>query len=114
MADYVRHFKGLWSTAEAFGASPGLHMGHLTSWLQEADWVADPANPTDAESERAKNESSEAIAASLLVGGANRGKFGGLKRDLANDYLKGTDNYPTTIEDARNLLQNYEPAQRPA
>ena len=113
VADYIRHFKGLWNTAEAFGASPGLHMGHLASWMQQADWIADPANLTNAESERARMESQEAIAASLLVGGANRAKFGELKRSLANEYLKGNDNYPTTMEDARNLLENYEPERKP-
>ena len=58
VSDFVRHFKGLWSTAEAFGASPGLHLGLTESWLQGADWVADRAHPTDNERTRAVEESS--------------------------------------------------------
>ena len=40
VADYVCHHKALWRTAEAFGASPGLHTGLVNSWLQASDWVA--------------------------------------------------------------------------
>ena len=56
VADYVHHFRGLWSTAEAFGALSGLHMGQLQSWIKKADWVIDPDNQTDTENERAKRE----------------------------------------------------------
>lgn len=107
VVDYVR------STVEAFGVTLGLHMGHLQAWINDTDWIVDPNNPTDAKNERARRESEEAIAASLKVGGANHAKFGELKRSLAKDYLKGDDNYPTIIEDARKLLQNYEPAWKP-
>ena len=37
VADYVRHHKALWRTAEAFGATPGLHTGLVNSWLQASD-----------------------------------------------------------------------------
>ena len=75
--------------------------------------MANRANITADERARAVRESSEAVAAALLVGGANRNRYGTLKKELANDCLKGDDNYPTTIEDARNLINNYEPLYRP-
>ena len=65
-------------------------MDLLQAWIQAADWVVDPNNPTGTENYRARRELKEAIAASLLVGGTNRAKFGELKRSLANKYLKGT------------------------
>ena len=97
-----------------FRRVPGLHSGLVGSWIRNAHWVTDPNNPTDAEKQRAEAESAEAVAALLLIRGSNRAKFGELKRDLANVYLKGDDRYPDTIEEARNHLQNYEPTARPS
>ena len=115
IADYVRHHKALWKTAEAFGATSGLHNSLVGSWIQNSVWVDNANCPTTDEKKRSEKESEEAVAASLIIGGGNCAKYGELKRELANDYLKGEDKYLATVEDARNLLQNYEPtSSRPA
>ena len=31
--DYSRNLTSLWDTAEAFGASPGIHRGLIKGWL---------------------------------------------------------------------------------
>ena len=46
--------------------------------------------------------------AGLLISSANQKRFGLLKRDLQNSYLKGQDEYPKTVEDAKRLLSNWK------
>ena len=47
IGDYVRHHRGLWSTAEAFGACPGLHVGVMAPWLKDVDWANNNSNLTN-------------------------------------------------------------------
>ena len=49
--------------------------------------------------------------AGLLISSANQKRFGLLKRDLQNLYLKGQDNYPKTFEDAKRLISNWKAPQ---
>jgi hypothetical protein len=111
VSDYIRNFQGLWTTTETFGGSPGVHEELVVQWIESAEWLNanQCTNPTKAHREQAKRESSEAMAACMIVSEASRAKFSSLKADLNNDYLKGVDNYPPTIEGAHNLLENYEP-----
>ena len=44
----------------------------------------------------------------LLISGADERRYGGLKNDLGNNDLIGTDQYPETTEKARVLLGNYK------
>mmetsp|Transcript_1121 Transcript_1121/g.2410 ORF Transcript_1121/g.2410 Transcript_1121/m.2410 type:complete len:630 (-) Transcript_1121:237-2126(-) len=108
VSKYIKNHKALWEASEAFGASPGFHDGLAMQWLANAHWVADRNAPTREEHTRAARESSEAVQACMLIYGADQQRFGELKADLNNDYLKGNDCYPKTVERARNLLENWE------
>lgn len=48
------------------------------------------------------------MKAALLISGADKRRYGGLKNELGNNYLLGTDQYPNTTEKARVLLGNYK------
>ena len=48
--DYSRNLTSIWDTAEAFGASPGIHRGLVEGWLlAEPGRIADVNNITDIE-----------------------------------------------------------------
>lgn len=50
---------------------------------------------------------SDHLQASLAIKNADPKRFNQLKADLKSLYLKGTDEYPTTLPAALKLLQNY-------
>ena len=106
--DYSRDFKSLWETCESFGGTPGYHQGPVNQLLKDTSRVADVNRPTDTERKAAVNDTAEAVKGSLLLSGADQKRFGMLKKELHNDYLKGTDNYPYTLDRAVRLLENYE------
>ena len=49
----------------------------------------------------------------MLVSSANQKKFGGLKKDLHNNFLMERDTYPRSMEAAKRLLTRYKPAWTP-
>ncbi len=102
--EYVRNFRSLWDTVEAFGGSPGVHQGLVDTELRRRGIT----NPSDAQAEAAANVAIEQVKAALLISGADRRKFGKLKDELANDYLLGSDKYPDTLEKAGRILSNYQ------
>ena len=65
-------------------------MEHLQSWINQADWVNDPDNPTDAENERARAESEEAVAACLLVGGGKQGQVRRVEKRISKRLPQGS------------------------
>jgi hypothetical protein len=56
----------------------------------------------------AEEELSEKVKAALLISGADRRHYGGLKDSLANNYLLGSDHYPDTFGKAMGILGNYQ------
>ena len=107
--DYSRNLTSLWDTAKAIGASPGIHRGLVEGWLfAKPGHIADVNNITDIERTEAETQTSDAVKAALLISGAEKRRYGGLKNDLGNNYIMGTDKYPDTTEKARGLLGNYK------
>ena len=82
----------------------------LEGWLlAEPGRIADVNNITDIERTEAETQTSDAVKAALLISGADKRRYGGLKNDLGNNYLMGADQYPETTDKARVLLGNYKP-----
>ena len=106
--DYARDFKSLWETCESFGGTPGYHEGLVNQMLKDTSRVADVNRPSTGERKAAVNDTAEAVKGAMLLSGADQKRFGSLKKELHNDYLKGTDNYPYTLDRAVRLLENYE------
>ena len=74
--------------------------------------IADVNNITDIERTKAETQTSDAVKAALLISGADKRRYGGLKNDLGNNYLMGADQYPDTTEKAIVLLGNYKPPRQ--
>jgi hypothetical protein len=85
--DYLRDFKSYWDTCEAYKAAPAHHPQLIKMRLDEI--ASDPLAPSDNEKTRAESEIKEEFMAGLMISSANQKRFGILKRDLQNSYLKG-------------------------
>ena len=106
--DYVRDFKSYWDTYEAYNAEPAHHPKLIKSRLEEI-MTGTPATPS--EKTKAELQIKEVFMAGLVISSANQKRFGLLKRDLQNAYLKGQDDYPKTFEEAKRLLSNWRAPQ---
>ena len=60
----------------------------------------------------AETETLDAVKAALLISGAHKRRYGGLKNELGNNYLLGTYQYPDTTEKTRVLLGNNKPPRQ--
>ena len=111
--DYSRNLTSLWDTAEAFGASPRIHRGLVEGWLlAKPGRIVEINNITNAYQAEVETQTSDSVKAALFISGTNKRRYGGLKNDLGNNYLLGTDQYPDTTEKARVLLGNYKPPRQ--
>ena len=78
--DYSHNLTSIWDTADAFGASPGIHLGLVEGWLlAEPGPIADVNNITDIERTEAEAQTSDVVKAALLIIGADKRRYGGLK-----------------------------------
>ena len=71
--------------------------------------IADVNNITDIERTEAETQTLDAVKAALLISGANKHRYWGLKNDIGNNDLMGTYQYPYTTEKSRVILGNYKP-----
>jgi len=71
--------------------------------------VRDPSNITEDKQTEAVEEVVDAIkTAAPLIRGADKWRYGRLKEQLANIYLRGTDQYPDTLEKASRIHGNFQ------
>ena len=77
--------------------------------LVEPGRIVDVNNITDIELTEAETQTSDAVKAALLIIGADKRRYGGLKNYLGKNSLMGADQYPDTTEKAIILLGNYKP-----
>jgi hypothetical protein len=110
--DYYDEFIAIVKGVESYGGEWGQEPGLIRLKLEGMTGV-DPDNPTPAELDDAKAAAREDFLAMMLLSGANNNRFWKLREDLANDYTKGRDNYPSTVDGMLRLLNNYKlPKQR--
>ena len=76
--------------------------------IAEPGRIADVNNITDIEQTESETQTLDAVKAALLISGSEKHRYGGLKNDLGNNYLMGTDQYSDTTEKSRVLLGNYK------
>jgi hypothetical protein len=106
--EYGRNFHSLWDTVEVFGGSLRVHKGMVDAMVLDPKRVVDVKNPTQAKTDKAYTDVSEAVKAALLIIWADKQRYGRLKDNLANNYLLGTNQYPGTFEEALCILENYQ------
>ena len=74
--DYSCNLTRLGDTAEAFGASPGIHRVLLEGWLlSEPGRITDVNNITNIERTEAETQTSDAVKAALLISGADKHRY---------------------------------------
>ena len=72
--------------------SPGIQRGLVEGWLlAKPGRIADVNNITNIERTEAEAQTSDAVKAALLINGADKLRYGGLKNYLGNNYLMVTD-----------------------
>ena len=92
---------------------PGIHRGLVEGWLLDKPGrIDDINNITNAEQAESETQTSDVVNAALLVSGADKRRYGGLKNELGNNCLLGTDQYPDTTEKSRVILGNYKPPRQ--
>ncbi len=106
--EYGRSFCSLWDTVEAFGGLPGSCKGITDGMLKDHNPMVDVNRPTDEERRNAAEDGSDAVKAALLISKADKHRYGRLKNELANNYLLGTDQYPSNFDKAICILGNYQ------
>jgi hypothetical protein len=78
----------------------------IDALMQDPTKVANVTRPTDKEIKRVHAEASDAVKAALLISWADKQRYGRLKKDLANNYLLGSNQYPETFKKALRILGN--------
>jgi hypothetical protein len=105
--DYMEEFLANISVVETYGGEWGQELGLIRAKLEADNTVVDVDNPTPDELERAKTAAKEDYLAMMFLSGADKTKFWKLWDELSNDYAKGTDNYPSTLDGMLRLLNNH-------
>jgi hypothetical protein len=99
-AEYLEYFQNNLDVLDAVGATIGPHKGVINMITGGGAGAA----ATQAQIAEA-NERSVAIA---FISNADKTRYGRLIEDLHNNYLMGQDNYPRTLNQAYNLLVNWQ------
>jgi hypothetical protein len=106
-ADYMEEFMVIIGVVETYGGEWGQEPGLIRAKLEKA-WVPDIDNPTDAELDEAKEAARDDFLAMMFLSGADKERYWKLRDELSNDYAKGADNYPSTLDGMLRLLNNYK------
>jgi hypothetical protein len=105
-SDYVEEFMAIVQGVESYGGGWGQEPGLVRAKLELAG-VGDPDNPTPLEAQATKLTAHKDFLAMMILSGANGSMFFKLRQDLSDDYAKGHDSYPTTVDGVLHLLSNH-------
>jgi hypothetical protein len=113
--EYIQFFTALVGVVETYGGAYGREPGLVRACLAEmkrSDASIDVDDPDKVHLKAAYDTCREEYLACMLLRGACQARYGQLKNDLANDMMKGTDNYPKSMVDATRMLTEYKGAIR--
>ena len=105
-SEYLEQFKNVLEVLQQHGGSIGndeLFINHDKIWKTLAT-----RNRTDDNKERALARCKERFLAYSFIYKADNERYGKLKEELQNDYMKGNNTYPETLVEAFQLLNNYK------
>jgi hypothetical protein len=103
---YYETFKNNVEVIEYCGGAMNQDPSLVDAELTRAGVNRETATPD--ELEQAEAAVHEQILAVGLLYGSDRTRYGKMLEDLKNDYIQGTDNYPTTLQQAYNLLVHWK------
>eukprot|EP00957_Ditylum_brightwellii_P164369 12513434-Ditylum_brightwellii.AAC.1 len=104
---YLEMFTNQKDIIEHISRSVASHPGLNRIMLKEAE-IDDAAGASTAEKAKAAGDAKEAYMAMAFLASATRARYRRLLKELANNYLKGTDEYPHIMVAAHKLLLNYQ------
>ena len=108
---YKKVFEALTDVVETYGRTfdePGLLLHQLATNRFVAGADGDFLGADNlVQIAAAKATVPETMKVAIFLDGSNLEKYKNLKNDLENDFSKGTDNYPPTLERAVRLLKKY-------
>jgi hypothetical protein len=106
--EYLKDYQGLVQVLEHYGAALGAEAPY-----QDALKAQIIANTPGLSAQEYRNRTVLAAKKKSIAIGflkrANRRRYTGLWSDLENLFTRGTDQYPTDLTSAYNLLLNYKP-----
>ena len=102
---YLEKYKGLIECYKHHGGQPGLQEIQVQAKFDTL--AADPAAPTDVETAQAREAPREEYLAVLLIRLSNPKQYSTLIVNLQNNHTCGTNQYPTTIAKAYDMLVHY-------
>lgn len=103
--EYYDKFKDLVTIAERLGSNIGAQTDQVEAILQTI--AADPDMPTEAERAQAQDQAKDQYLAVMFLVNSDKKQYGGLIRDIENEYTRGSDTYPTTLSAAYDYIVNY-------
>ena len=115
VSDYKLKLVSLVEIYESLGGEPGCSDARLTAHLPtRTSGAYDLDQATDAELAKAKTSARDAYLAMLLIVRSDSRRFGRLVADMHNAHLRGDhSSYPTSLDQAFDILVNYQPVYQP-
>ena len=105
---YLEQFNNAVDVIEQYGGSFGKDDALLA--LDEDSMALTAEDQLDINYRSVAEKKSRArFLAYALIFKADNDRFAILKKDLINDYAKGTDNYPVSLSGSHKLLSNFKP-----
>jgi len=103
---YLELFQNMHDVIVHSGGSIGHEPGIEAAVAAETGAVI--ATMTKAQGDALSKTAQERYLAVAFLLGSDRSRYGRLIKNLENDYLQGTNHYPTTVTGAYNLLTNWK------
>ena len=114
--EYLDQFKSCVDVTKAYGGTPGSHPGLTKDVIAEmigVDMSTYYSGVTSDQSKAARNIDRERYLAYLFISGACSVRYGSMKRDLHNEYLKEKDAHPKKFEAALKYMNDYQTLNNP-
>ena len=105
-ANYMAKFRNTIEVIEHFGRTIGEDRALMIEELKAAGRDASDASSKDIKT--AIDTAKRKAHAMAFLKRADKGRYGLLITELENQFTRGTDQYPTNITEAYNLLVNYK------
>eukprot|EP00957_Ditylum_brightwellii_P044684 3387977-Ditylum_brightwellii.AAC.1 len=99
MVPYKKYLEAFTNQKNVIEHIRGSVVGHcsLKKMMPKEAGIKDTSNASGDERGKATADAKEAYLAMAFLASANRAKYGRLLEELANNYLKGTNEYPHTM-----------------
>ena len=105
--DYLKEFQGRMATIDEYNANNIDLVPCLLEELVKEQYNKDLVNATDDEIKKAKEYVLKRGSVTMLLIGADRGRYGSLKNQLQLNISMGTDNYPKSVDETMNILNTF-------